>query len=139
MGGDISRIGMLNSRKKDLTENIHPSMDRYNQNGSNPLPLNMPMNTYGQFGQSMPFNTYQLHGANTMYQPQISLPQQPQQPIQQVSYNATQEINLDDILDDLADEPDDLDSKLVKIKTLHTKIIADKKRRRKELEKNMLY
>ena len=41
------------------------------------------------------------------------------------------EVDLDDISDDI-EEPDELDLELTRIKKLYTKIIADKKKRRKD-------
>lgn len=43
------------------------------------------------------------------------------------------EIDIDDILNDLS-EQDELDVKLDRIKRLHDKVVADKKRRRREME-----
>lgn len=46
----------------------------------------------------------------------------------------SKEIDLDDIIDDIQNEPDTLDIKLAKIKTLRDKIIADKRQRRRAAE-----
>jgi len=139
---DLSRAGMLNSKKKDITEQQHPSMDRLNYKGQNPLPLNipmnasntqyMPMNAFGQTNQINPVNPYLVSSQMSTPTPALLHPQ-PRQATQTPVIN---EIDLDDIIDDLNDEQqtDDLDDKLFKIKNLHHKIITDKRQRRKERE-----
>lgn len=105
---DLARSSMLNSRKKDLSETQHPSFDHLNYKGPNPLPLNVPINGNNHFTM-------------TSYHSQVS--------------NANNEINLDEIIDDAQEIPDPLDMKLAYIKKLHTKIVAEKRKRRKEKER----
>lgn len=101
---DLTRGGYTNRKKKDIVENTHPSMDVFNYNGSNPLPLAMPVNSaYG-------FNILSNIGNNKETQ---------------------SEIDLDDILDDIENEPDELDQKLDKISKLYRKIVIDRRNRKK--------
>lgn len=131
---DLARMGILNSRKKDVSENKHPSMDILNK-GKSPIPLVMPTNYNNQFA----LNPYQMSGITNMTQLNPMTPM----PLNNFSFpkhNSKKnkhitEIDLDDIINDIHEESDDLDEKLARIKALHTKIIADKKRRRKEREK----
>ena len=130
---DLARPSMLNSRKKDVSEVQHPAMDRLNyklpvqesqhsmQRSSNPVPINIPINsTSSQFNMN---NSYQMP-LNNYNQYSTSSQNKELQP----------EIDLDDIIDEITNESDELDNKLAKIKQLHTKIIADKRRRRRERE-----
>lgn len=125
---DLARSSMLNPRKIDATEIQHPSIDHLNYKGANPLPLNIPINN-NQFNVSNPYHAMT---------PNIAMGQIPQMvmPINcnvgQQRNNITHEIDLDDIIDELHGVPDELDEKLAKIKKLHTKIITEKRRRRKE-------
>ena len=48
--------------------------------------------------------------------------------------NKEREINLDDIINENSDEHDELDKKLNKIKKLYTKIISEKRQRKKARE-----
>lgn len=59
--------------------------------------------------------------------------------VNRYKYNSEKEIDLDEIMDDLhINKPDDLDMELARIKNLRDKIIADKRRRKKESLKNNL-
>jgi len=124
---DLSRTGSISSRKKDQDEIPHPSLNFLNYNGQNPLPLPIPLNgnTFNMNPYQMPTNT-PLTPMNN--QPNYAMPC----PTKQISG----EIDIDDIIDDIHNEHDDLDEKLNKIKKLHTKIIADKRRRRRQREHN---
>ncbi|XWV26579.1 hypothetical protein QJ857_gp0488 [Tupanvirus soda lake] len=134
---DLPRSSMLNSRKKDATEIQHPSFDRLNYKGPNPLPLNIPINGNNQFAMN---NSYQM--ASMMpalaQMPSMMMPVNNYANIGQYNRQAIKddktEIDLDDIIDEIQDEPDSLDKELARIKKLHTKIVADKRRRRKERE-----
>jgi hypothetical protein len=135
--GDLSRSSMLNSRKKDATEVQHPSMDQYNYRGPNPLPLNIPMNYNSMSSMS------QMNVANPMtssMNPIMNTTNSNQFMPQQNNYHHTpKEIDLDEIINDISNEDDDsLDNKLSKIKNLHTKIISDKRQRRKEKSQNSI-
>lgn len=114
---DLSRSSTLNSRKKDVKEIQHPSLDRITYKGPNPLPINAPINANNQP------NPYSQISNNTMHN-NIFYKQ---------SMNMQKEIDLDDIIDEF-DEPDNLDKELMKISQLHTKIITDKRRRRHNRE-----
>ena len=121
---DLARSSMLNSRKKDVSEIQHPSLDRIN-----PLPLNgIPMNNNNQFSMN---NSYQI--------PQMMMPinnySNTNKYITQQKNDSECEIDIDDIINEIHNTPDELDEKLARIKNLHTKIIADKRRRRKKENK----
>lgn len=103
---DPSKNTIVNSKKKNIVECQNPS-SRMSYIAPNPIPLNMPANTNNPI-------------------PRVS------QYVQNNSANDTYEINIDDILNNIYDnEPDDLDHKLNKIKNLQTKILADRRRRKK--------
>ena len=128
---DIVRNTIITTPQKNLNEHIHNSTtELFNYN--NFLPPNMSMNPNNLYG----VNSYQvmqqpisLSQINSMVQPVC----QHQKSTNPKSTNPkSNKINIADILDDICtDEPDELDMKLAKIKKLHTKIIADKKRRKK--------
>ena len=125
---EISRTSILNSRKKDLNETQHPSLDLFNYSNQNPLPLfpipNIPINTNNSYN----LNSYQM---GTLPQMNTTMPLKYQLP----NPKQTDEIDLDDILDEIHEkEPDELDIKLANIKKLHSKIVTDKRRRRLERE-----
>ena len=118
---DLARSSIHSSRKKDVSEIQHPSLDRIN-----PLPLNnIPISSNNQFAMN---NSYQM--------PQMIMPINNYSNSNQ--YNTQQqndsecEIDIDDIIDEIHNTPDELDEKLARIKNLHAKIISDKRRRRKE-------
>lgn len=148
---DLARAAILNSRKKDLSEMQHPSLNNYNYKGQNPLPFDIPSNTNSKFNM----NQYQMMApsetnnmslwGNTVPMSEINMEKNketsnnynmiPQHNIP----NKKQmfEIDLDDIIEDIHNESDHLDKKLEKIKALHTKIITDKKRRKREKEQKL--
>lgn len=108
---DLSRTISMNSRKKDLDEQIHPSLDIYRNNSTqhnileNPIPLNIPINSNNQFMN----DKYKYEKTNNYQQKDT-------------------QIDLDDIIHDIDD--DMLNEKLDKIKNLYQKIISDKKKRK---------
>lgn len=114
------RIGRLNSRKKDLTENMHPSFDQYNYKGQNPLPFGMPINSNINNDFDYRSNFSQID--NSLKQNNIQ--------------DTFDEINIDEIINDIHGETnmDSLDKKLSKIKNLQDKIIIDKRKRKKEMK-----
>lgn len=113
---DLSRSTMLNSRKKDVTEIQHPSLDLFNNKGANPLPMGLPT-SYNQM-----VNNQMTSGHNQMTTNHNQMTS---------NYNQIEDIDLDDIIEDvLNDEVDDLDSKLNYIKNLHSKIITDRRNKR---------
>ncbi|AUV58274.1 hypothetical protein [Bandra megavirus] len=117
---DLSRSSQINSRKKDVQENLHPSMNYYNNKGINPLPLNIPMNSAHQYNIEQPNTNYM--NINHKSSAKIN------------NKNYSDEIDLDSIINNFDDNdniPDALDIKLAKIKKLHTKIITDNKNKRK--------
>ena len=133
---DLSRFPTMNCRKKDATELQHPSLDMFNYKGNNPLPFSMPLNSNTQFGPNI------MGGYNGT--PQI--PQQPQSQSQSIpnifsssnnNFSRKQpNIDLDEILGDIYDspesQPDSLDQELTRIKELYGKVVASKRRRRRE-------
>lgn len=130
---DLARASVLNSRKKDLTESQHPALDRLNYKGQNPVPIGIPMNANNQYGANNQYNPnpYQINSNNGIG----SAPMNNFSTKNQISRkDSNNEIDLDDIINDIHSDQDNLDEKLSKIKTLHTKIITDKRRRRKEKE-----
>ncbi|XWV25319.1 hypothetical protein QJ856_gp0451 [Tupanvirus deep ocean] len=136
---DLQRSSMLSSRKKDATEIQHPSLDRLNYKGPNPLPLNIPMNGNNQFAMNNPYQMSSMMPALAQM-PSMMMPVNNYGNMGQYNNNrqpikdTNTEIDLDDIIDEIQEEPDSLDKELTRIKKLHTKIVADKRRRRKERE-----
>ena len=145
---DLARSSVMNSRKKDISEMQHPSLDFLNTKGQNPLPLQFNMNSY-----QMPVMDQTLYTSDrsTISTRQMTLPCQSRNlntpgtreqalPKNKKQYNAqidneyTNEIDLDDIIEEIHNEPDELDEKLMRIKKLYAKIITDKRRRKKERE-----
>lgn len=126
---DLARAAVLSSRKKDMSEIQHPSMDRFNYKGQNPLPLNIPINANNHF---KPGNSTNIFQSNMFAQSSNYVA--PPSPASQNSYDDEDEIDLDNIIDELKDDGNDLDSKLARIKNLHHKIIMDKRQRRKDRE-----
>ncbi|AQN68152.1 hypothetical protein [Saudi moumouvirus] len=121
---DMSRNSQLNSRKKDIKENLHPSMDFYNHNKKNPIPLNIPSSSTSQTS---------IETRNVFYNPNIY------NDINNKTHKKTcDEIDLDSIINNISDFDDkenseeSLDDKLQKIKKLHSKIIANNKHKRKK-------
>lgn len=113
---------------------IGNSNNQYNQNPYLPNNPTMPINNFLN-NNNYP-NNYSNNSNNNQYNhanlsnQSIQSTQASQPPRQ----NSLSEIDLDDIINDIHNEPDVLDDKLAKIKMLHTKIISDKRRRRKERE-----
>jgi len=107
---DLSRSYTQNSRKKDISELQHPSMNLAQYRGTNPLPLDLSRNF------------------NTELEPKSSI---------EPKIDIDIDIDIDDIIDDLNDPlVDGLDQKLDRIKFLHTKILTDKRNKRMERERN---
>ena len=108
---DLSRTSSMNARKKDLDEQIHPSLDIYRNNSvqhkilENPIPLNIPINSNNQY-----VNDHYKYEKTNNYQ------------------QTDKQIDLDDIIHDIDD--DMLNEKLDRIKHLYQKIISDKKKRK---------
>lgn len=124
---DLARSAVLQSRKKTVTENQHPSFDCINYKGPNPLPLNTPTNANYQpiFNQASPILSNNDIYKNTK------------------DSGVTIDIDLDDIIDELdfgkknkKPEYDGLDEKLANLGKLYNKIITDKRKRRKEKRQN---
>jgi len=126
---DLSRPSVLNSRKKDLFEIQHPSENPLISKGKNPIPLNMALpSSYSHSNKidTDPMSALFLPDMDSAYANNI--------------YNPFQKstINIDDVLDDLVNDSDgsdtslSLDDKLMNIKNLHNKLIADKRRRKYE-------
>ncbi|AGF85491.1 hypothetical protein QJ854_gp291 [Moumouvirus goulette] len=119
---DTSRNNQLSSRKKDIKENLHPSMDFYNHNKQNPIPLNIPSSSTSQTS---------IESRNMFCNPNIYNNQR----VHKKTYD---EIDLDSIINNMSDfddkenEEESLDNKLQKIKKLHSKIIANNKHKRKK-------
>jgi hypothetical protein len=115
-----------NSRKKDISELPHPSMNHVDYKGPNPLPLNMPTNNNNQ---SIMNNSYQMI-------PSLTIPMNNYKNMGQYNTQPTnevqEEIDLDDLMCELHNKPDELDEKLFKIKKLHEKIITERRKRKKE-------
>ncbi len=121
---ELPRTGMMSSRKKDLTENYHPSFDQYNYKGQNPVPFGLPVNSNGDhFDYRLNFD-------------QIKTPNINNSNFKSNEYerNKIDDIDIDEIINDIhvETELDTLDKKLSKIKTLQNKIIFDKRKRKKE-------
>jgi len=109
---DPARPGVLSSRKKDISELQHPSV--YN-NGNNRLPTQLP-------NFQLPLNNEKRN-----HNPP---PEKKYSP-----YPVGDNFDIDDIIDDFSQEPkneESIDDKLKKLNMLHSKIIADKKQRRKK-------
>ncbi|AVL94657.1 hypothetical protein ma271 [Moumouvirus australiensis] len=125
MNLDLSRNSQLNSRKKDIKENLHPSMDFYNHSKKNPVPLNIPSSSTTESS---------IESRNLFYNPTSY--NHNHSGFQKKSYN--DEIDLDSIINNISDFDDKennketLDDKLKKIKKLHSKIIANNKQKRKK-------
>ncbi|QGR53802.1 hypothetical protein [Moumouvirus maliensis] len=125
MNIDLSRNSQLNSRKKDIKENLHPSMDFYNYSKKNPLPLNIPSSSTSQSS---------IETRNVFYNPNPYGDNY--SGLHKKSYS--DEIDLDSIINNISDFDDkennkeSLDDKLKKIKKLHSKIIANNKQKRKK-------
>lgn len=128
---DLSRINNNKSKKKDMIEIPHPSLSQLNYVGQNQFSdpfIKSPLSN-----QSNQSNKSNQSGLNQSNLNQSNLNQSGLNPSNQFEkYNAIDEIDLDDIINDLHDEPDNLDEKLEIIKTLHNKILADKRNRRKK-------
>jgi hypothetical protein len=128
---DLSRSSVLNSRKKDVLEIQHPSLDFLNTTASIPIPLNMPINANNQFtmnsypNQMASINMYSLNQTNEIA---------PSANNYKNNYDIDSQIDLDDIVNEDHEQSDSLDEKLARIKKLYTKIINDKRRRRRERE-----
>lgn len=120
MVSDLTRSSILNSRKKDVSEVKHPSLDFLNDQGKNPLPMNIPFNANNQYTP----NSYQTNSVPNNYNKH--------------QYKIDNEIDLDDIIEEIQ-SVDPLDEKLHYIKKLYTKIITEKRKRRKEREKKNNY
>jgi len=88
----ISRVALPTPRKKDVTENVHPSLERAKQYNS--YKPNIPSSTELDF-----------------------------------------DLDVDEILNEIAPESDTLESKLESIYSSYDKVIAEKKRRRRERNK----
>lgn len=139
---DLSRFPTMNCRKKDVTELQHPSFDMFNYKGNNPLPFSMPTNSNSQFGANMNMMTGYNTGTqmSTPMSPQMS-PQIPQA-IPNIfsssnnNFSTDQsDFDLDEILGDIHDHEshaDSLDQELDRIKELYGKVIASKRRRRRQ-------
>ncbi len=128
INNDLARSGSLNTRKKDIIESLHPSLDQYrnmniNNNNitlQNPIPLGIPISSTNQFNNNhLNTNSY----INTNYNNTKSQ-----------TKKIINEFSLDDIIDDVNEDNESLDEKLSKIKFLHGKILHEKKQRRKERE-----
>lgn len=128
---DLSRAGALNSRKKDLTEIQHPSLDQYSYKGHNPIPLNFPC-ADDRLSMDPSASFYQQNNFPRTDTVKNKLNIFPNNKITEDYNYKEKEIDLDEIIDDIGYEQDYLDDKLLKIKNLHNKIISDKKRRRRE-------
>ncbi len=134
---DPARMGQINSRKKDVYEVQHPSLDPYNYKGKNPLPIGTPVNSH-----NLPMNGLNLTPSNMPSigpgAPSIHKPP----PInnygpQKYFMPENTEPDLDDIIDELkSDLEPSLEDKLQKINDLHKKILHTKKQRKREKENN---
>lgn len=122
------RIGRLNSRKKDLSENMHPSFDQYSYKGQNPLPFGIPINSSVNNNFDYRTNFSQIDSEIDKLQSQDNMRDR----IDEINID---EINIDEIINDIHGESnnDSLDKKLSKIKILQDKIIIDKRKKRNEL------
>lgn len=148
MLSDLTRSTKMNSKKKDLSELQHPSLDSLNYKGQNPIPINIPINANNQYGtrddKLHPRFITLMHEniGSSIPSDNISIPKKIVDEKVELYYNSTLhphrgeqgEIDLDDIIYDDHNDSNILDEKLERIKTLHTKIIADKRRRKKERE-----
>ena len=128
------RIGFSSSRKKDLSENMHPSFDQYSYKGQNPLPFGLPLNsTVGSdfdFRSTFSQNYNNPIPKNSLNNALINNTLINNAPIQ----NTLDQINIDEIISDIHGESnvESLDKKLAKIKNLQDKIIIDKRKRKKK-------
>jgi hypothetical protein len=107
---DIARSGTLHSRRNDVTEVIHPSMNSDNRNFVNPIPVNFAPNTLAKPHTFPPPNKYTPTRITD---------------------------SLDDIIDglDFSESDDDLESRLNDIFLLQKKIVRDKRSHQQSLTK----
>ena len=132
---DLARAGSINSRKKDANELSHPSFDHTQYRSQQGEPRNSNFDSmrtsssdiYKTAGLINIPSTPATHPTHSTYSTYPTHPTSSFEP----------EINIDDIIDDLDNKPqiDNLDQKLYKIKNLHSKILTDKRNRRKEKNK----
>jgi hypothetical protein len=122
---DPARSGLLNSRKKDVNELQHPSTYNNNRfsNQQMPMPLTLPMRAS---------SSYPVQPAKSTARP----------PIKFMEENVQGEIDIDDIINDFSPQEtpqtESMEAKLRKLDTLHKKIIADKRQRRKNKNASIL-
>lgn len=138
---DLSRAGALNSRKKDVTELQHPAMDPRQFKGNNPVPVNFG-NDY-----SVSQNPYTMNPRdfNQLSQTQVSNYHDVLKN-RQINNNSflqnkkdygSNDLDIDDLINEIAHDEDsgsdnDLEEKLSRIKHLQSKIITERRRRKKE-------
>lgn len=115
---DITRFGIMSSRKKEMTEIQHPSFDYFNENtrgGSRGVSPTRGERAAPSLVESRV--NYCAHGQTN-------------------KMNMSHDIELDDMIDNLYQDSDVLDEKLARIKTLYYKIIADKKQKKRKVNNN---
>lgn len=135
---DLLRSPILNTRKKDVTEIQHPSINYTNLNQNSEIFQHIEKNqpeklNFKQF--NIPINNHHLKNNSQISSdftclPPIKLDNSKNQNFKQKYENL--EIDIDDIINEIYNQPDELDDKLDKIKKLHTKIIADKRKINKD-------
>jgi hypothetical protein len=104
---DLSRSSQLNSRKKDVQEVVHPSLDRYNNKGQNPIPINFTTN----YSPTSPVDQFDVD-------------------------DLINDIHSGSYPSHTINKPETLDDKLSRINSLHKKLMQEKRQRRRERELN---